>query len=275
MPELPEVETVVRDLRPLLMQRTLGRVERLTSVSLRRPLEPRAMELMMGRTIWEVNRRGKWILIKLSDESLLLIHLGMTGQLRVVPGDAPRESHTHYLFALDAGQELRYRDIRRFGSVQWFAEADQVQSYFSHQGIGPEPFGVDPHYWRDKLLATRRNLKATLLDQTLVAGVGNIYADEALFAARLHPAQRSCDLSPTESERLRLAVETVLIRAIEKRGSTIRDYVGGSGLMGGFQEEFAVYGRTGQPCPHCTTPIVVERYAGRSSHFCPKCQPPS
>jgi formamidopyrimidine-DNA glycosylase len=275
VPELPEVETVVRDLRPLLVGRTIRRVERLTSVALRRPWVARADEGIQEKEVRQIDRRGKWILINISNQSYLIVHLGMTGQLTVVSGTTPRENHTHFVFALDGGQELRYRDVRRFGSVQWFATPAEVETHFEEQGIGPEPFGVDPQYWAEKLQGTSRNLKATLLDQAIVAGVGNIYADEALFVSGLHPSRRSRDLSGEERERLRQAVELVLTRAIAKRGSTIRDYVGGSGLMGGFQDEFAVYGRTSEPCTRCGCAIVVERYAGRSSHFCPTCQPPS
>ena len=127
-------------------------------------------------------------------------------------------------------------------------------------------------YWLERLKSTGRNLKATLLDQTVVAGVGNIYADESLFEAKLHPSRLACDLDFKESERLRRAIEKVLKRAIQARGSTIRNYVGGSGLRGGYQDEFRVYGRKGEPCRRCKAMIVCVRLAGRSSHFCPKCQ---
>jgi formamidopyrimidine-DNA glycosylase len=273
VPELPEVETVVRDLRPLLAGRTIQCVHRLTSVALRRPWSDDWATALAGQRVEAIDRRGKWIQITLSSAAVLVVHLGMTGQLVVVPSEQECESHTHFRFPLDHG-ELRYRDIRRFGSVQWFPDRSTVEAHHVEQGIGPEPFGVDPAYWAAQLRATKRNLKATLLDQTVLAGVGNIYADEALFLARLHPSRRACDLSQTEQERLRLAIETVLTRAIDKRGSSIRNYVGGSGLQGGFQDEFAVYGRTGEPCPVCGQALLVERYAGRSSHLCPVCQPP-
>jgi formamidopyrimidine-DNA glycosylase len=273
VPELPEVETVVRDLRPLLCGRTIQSVQRLTTVSLRRAWEEPWGEAVAGEQVEAVDRRGKWIQITLGSAAVLVVHLGMTGQLVVVSPEEPFESHTHFRFALDQG-EMRYRDIRRFGSVQWFPDRGTVEALHTEQGIGPEPFGVDPRYWAEQLRATKRNLKATLLDQTIIAGVGNIYADEALFAARLHPSRRACDLQEAEAERLREAIEVVLNRAIEKRGSSIRNYVGGSGLQGGFQDEFSVYGRTGEPCPVCARAIVVQRYAGRSSHLCPECQPP-
>ncbi|MGL4550413.1 MAG: bifunctional DNA-formamidopyrimidine glycosylase/DNA-(apurinic or apyrimidinic site) lyase [Gemmataceae bacterium] len=273
MPELPEVETVVRDLRPLLVGRTVVAVERTSGVGLRRAWDPAWAGLVAGRRVEAVRRRGKWIVASLGG-GRLVVHLGMTGQFVVHPADAPRSAHTHFVFTLDRG-ELRYRDPRRFGSVQWLADDAAVADFFAGQGIGPEPFGVAPGWWREQLAATSRNLKATLLDQTVVAGVGNIYADEALFRARLHPSRRASGLTRPEADRLRRAVEEVLTRAIEARGSTIRDYVGGSGLAGGFQDEFAAYGRGGRPCPRCGAVIAVGRFAGRSSHFCPACQPAS
>lgn len=272
MPELPEVETVVRDLRPLLVRRVLTAVRRTSAVALRRPWQDDWVEQVVGRRVEAVNRRGKWILLAL-DAGSLVVHLGMTGQLVVEDAALDRRPHTHFVFPLDDGWELRYSDARRFGSVQFFADEDAREAFFTAAGLGPEPFDLDPAWWRDRLAATTRNLKATLLDQALVVGVGNIYADEALFHARLHPARRACDLSRAEADRLRKAVAAVLTRAIEHRGSTIRDYVGGSGLQGGYQDELAVYGRTAEPCPRCGTPIAHARQAGRSSHYCPACQP--
>ncbi|WP_081472032.1 bifunctional DNA-formamidopyrimidine glycosylase/DNA-(apurinic or apyrimidinic site) lyase [Gemmata obscuriglobus] len=204
---------------------------------------------------------------------LLRVHLGMTGQFTVVPADAPEPDHLHAVFALDNGHELRFRDQRRFGSAEFFADRAAVESEMNAE-LGPEPFNIDADYFRAAVSGTGRNLKAVLLDQTVVAGVGNIYADEACFRAKLHPGRPGNKLTAGECDALREAVEAVLTRAIESRGSTIRDYVGGSGLRGGFQNEFAVYGRTGEPCPTCAAAVVCARYAGRASHFCPRCQAP-
>jgi formamidopyrimidine-DNA glycosylase len=198
----------------------------------------------------------------------------MTGQLTVTSSKAPRESHTHLIFELNRrGGQLRFRDIRRFGSATLFLDRASLEQFFIKAGLGPEPFDVSVDDFRTRLAGTRRNLKAVLLDQSIVAGVGNIYADESLFEAGLHPSRAGNSLSPTEADRLRVVIAQVLRRAIDKRGSTIRDYVGGSGLSGEFQHEFQVYARTGEPCPRCATPIEVQRLAGRSSHFCPRCQP--
>jgi formamidopyrimidine-DNA glycosylase len=273
VPELPEVETVVRDLQPCLVGRSFRSVES-SDKALRRPWLPEWAALLVGRRILSVRRRGKWIVLDLGGERSLVFHLGMSGRLTVTSSAAAREDHTHLVFDLDRkGRQLRFRDPRRFGSATLFCTQSALDGFFGQAGLGPEPFDVPADYWRRRLQGTNRSLKAVLLDQTFVAGVGNIYADEALFEARLHPARGGKTLTGPEAERLRLAVAAVLERAIDKRGSTIRDYVGGSGQRGGFQSEFRVYGRTDQPCPRCAAPVAVVRLAGRSSHFCARCQP--
>jgi formamidopyrimidine-DNA glycosylase len=270
MPELPEVETVVRDLRPLLAGRTV-RAVRAGRRQLRTPWRPNWNAKIAGRALGGVDRRGKWILLALAGGGTLLVHLGMTGQLTVRDGAEPIETHTHLRFELDDGRELRFRDVRRFGSATLFESAEALAAHLDAR-LGPEPFGLDSDYFHSHLKATARCVKAVLLDQTVLAGVGNIYADESLFRAGVHPGRRANTMTRTRSEALRLAVEAVLTHAIAGRGSTIRDYVGGSGLKGLFQNEFAVYGRTGEPCPACGAPIAVARHAGRSSHHCRRCQ---
>jgi formamidopyrimidine-DNA glycosylase len=277
VPELPEVETVVRDLRPLLLGQRIAAVAQPPRRALRRPWDTAWNERLLGRTITAVWRRGKWIILDLEGGEHLVFHLGMTGQLTAVPAATELPEHTHLVFALAADgaseeRQLRFRDVRRFGSATLFADREALEAFFARAGLGPEPFELKPADWRRRLAKTNRAIKAVLLDQGVVAGVGNIYADEALFQARLHPARRASDLEPAEAERLRRAVATVLRRAIERRGASIRDYVGGSGLPGGYQEEFLVYGRTGQPCPRCGTAIASMRLGGRSSHYCPACQ---
>jgi formamidopyrimidine-DNA glycosylase len=203
-------------------------------------------------------------------EPWLLVHLGMTGQFTVSNG--PREDHTHFVCTLDDHNELRFRDIRRFGSVALYADRPALDAFFVANGLGPEPFQLDATVLRESIQRSKRNLKAILLDQTIVAGVGNIYADESLFEARLHPTILGQQATRQQTERLRDAIVAVLTRAIDKRGSSIRDYIGGSGLKGSMQDEFCVYGRTGEPCLRCSTPIARMVLAGRSTHFCPKCQ---
>ena len=273
MPELPEVETVVRDLRPLVVGRTVVAVE-VGERKLRRPWAAAWADAVAGETVGAIRRRGKWILLDLSGGARLVVHLGMTGQFTAVAAGLPRPDHLHVVFTLSGCVELRFRDVRRFGSVELVP--DEAAALAALDGkLGPEPFDIPAAAFHSAVTGTARTLKALLLDQTLVAGVGNIYADEALHRAKLHPEARGTQLTKPQVSHLREAITAVITHAIEARGSTIRDYVGGSGLKGGFQREFRVYGRTGEPCVACGTPIERVRVAGRSSHFCPRCQPPS
>jgi formamidopyrimidine-DNA glycosylase len=272
VPELPEVETVVRDLRPHVVGRRIAAV-RVSRKALRRPWRAAWTASLPGHTVRAIHRRGKWIVLELDGERRLVVHLGMSGQFTAVAADEPRASHTHLIFDLDGGAtQLRFRDARRFGSATLFEDSARLEAFFTASGLGPEPFDLRPAYWKQQIAATTRCLKAILLDQQVVAGVGNIYADESLFEARLHPAQRGCDLDAKEADRLKRAIAKVLNRAIERRGSSIRTYVGGSGLRGEYQNEFRVYGRTGEPCPRCGDAIAHMRLAGRSTHYCPRCQ---
>jgi formamidopyrimidine-DNA glycosylase len=273
LPELPEVETVVRDLRPLLVGRKITTVT-VGPKALRRKWSTEWDKALLGRKVHEVRRRGKWIVVVLGKAELFLVfHLGMTGQLKVVSAREALEDHTHLVMNLDrGGRQLRFRDIRRFGSISLFASANDLEESFARSRLGPEPFDVDLNYFHARLAGTSRCLKAVLLDQQVVAGVGNIYADESLFTARLHPRQLGRKTTARQARRLRDAIAQVLTRAIDQRGSSIRNYVGGSGLKGGYQDEFLVYGRTGEPCRRCRTKIERIRFAGRSTHYCPKCQ---
>jgi formamidopyrimidine-DNA glycosylase len=271
MPELPEVETVVRDLRPLLVGKRLAAI-RTSRRQLRTKWSKSWEAKLTGSRVSAIRRRGKWILLDLDPIGLFIVHLGMTGQLTVVPRSAARENHVHLIVDLDDGAEqLRFRDIRRFGSAALYPD-ENAWNESRPDRLGPEPFDLPNVYFRSALAKSARSLKAILLDQSVVAGVGNIYADESLFTAKLDPRRRGCEVSNSESTRLQKAIVAVLTRAIDYRGSTIRNYVGGSGLKGSFQDEFQVYGRTGEPCRRCRTPIACIRLAGRSTHYCPKCQ---
>lgn len=302
MPELPEVETVVRDLRPLAVGRTI-RAVRPGAKKLRTAWQPAWSAAAAGCRVEGIRRRGKWIVVDLTPQPpsfsgkgekraadllpsplrggagggvsaapRLVVHLGMTGQFTAVPAAEPEPDHLHLVFDLDNAAQLRFRDPRRFGSVALHPDEAAVHAFFEEAGLGPEPFGLDPEYFRAAVRKSSRSLKAILLDQRVVAGVGNIYADEACFLAGLHPRRRGTSLSRADADRLREAIEAVLTKAIARRGSTIRDYVGGSGQRGGFQAEFRVYGRTGGACGACGAAIECVRLAGRSSHFCPSCQ---
>jgi formamidopyrimidine-DNA glycosylase len=284
MPELPEVETVVRTLAPAVCGRAIVGVQT-SGQRLRRPWKRQwACHLRDGRRIVAVRRRGKWIIMELTlpvapaseaeepTGECLLVHLGMTGRLYVVPAVQPLEPHTHLVLRLTPGdEELRFRDPRRFGSVGLYSTGE-LEQVFQANRLGPEPFALTAAALFGQLQGTRRCLKAILLDQRVVAGVGNIYADEALFEARLHPARLGNTLSRAETGRLRRAMVKVLRRAIDQKGSTIRDYFYGDGQPGGYQNEFRVYQQAGQPCPRCRTPIQQLRLAGRATHYCPKCQ---
>jgi formamidopyrimidine-DNA glycosylase len=273
VPELPEVETVVRDLRPLLTGRRIATAWA-SRKALRKRWSPAWEPPLLGRQIQAVRRRGKWIVLDLDRDAHLVFHLGMSGQLTVVAAGEPRAGHTHVVIGFDEGdQQLRLRDPRRFGSAVFYPDTASLDRFFTKTNLGPEPFALDAKYFRHKLAGAKRSLKAILLDQRVAAGVGNIYADESLFQARLHPAQLGQDTTAAEADRLRRAIVTVLNRAIARRGSSIRDYVGGDGLQGGYQREFRVYGRDGQACPRCRTVIQSIRLASRSTHFCPNCQP--
>jgi formamidopyrimidine-DNA glycosylase len=270
MPELPEVETVARDLRPLLAGRTLAGLRK-SRKALRQAWNRRWEKMLLGRRVEGVHRRGKWLLLELDGGAFLMVHLGMTGRFTVVAPGQPVEPHTHLVFRLDNAHELRFRDARRFGSVTYFPDRPAWEAFLGDR-LGPEPWDLTPAEWRAALRGTRRAVKAVLLDQTVVAGVGNIYADEACFAAGIDPRRPGNALRPAEAERLLQEVRAVLDRAIESRGSSIRDYVGGSGGRGGYQDRFTVYGRAGEPCPRCGRPIRSVRLGGRSTHFCARCQ---
>lgn len=275
MPELPEVETVVRTLRPQVVGRTILAV-RQGKKKLRQPWQKKWNDHLRGQRIQSLRRRGKWILLDLA-EHCLVVHLGMTGRLQVVPQEQPDEPHTHLAFLLspqenqDRSEELRFRDPRRFGLVSYHT-AQELEQLLTSGKLGPEPFDLTTEAFHAKLGGTVRSLKAVLLDQRVLAGVGNIYADEALFAAKLHPAKRGCDVTKKEADRLRQALVTVLSRAIEKHGSTFLSFYYGDGSRGEYQNEFKAYQQTGQPCTRCRTAIQQITLAGRSTHFCPGCQ---
>lgn len=269
MPELPEVETVVRTIRPGLVGQSIVNV-RVGRKRLRVPWQRRWCQSIDGQGIVTVSRRGKWIIIEL-DHGAMLGHLGMTGQLTIGTRTGKVDGHTHLVFALFNGTQLQFRDERRFGSWQFFENVKSLHDYLDLR-LGPEPFALDAGYWRAALAQSQRAIKAVLLDQSVIAGVGNIYADESLFAARIHPQRPASLVAARQATALRNSVERVLTRAIECHGSSIRNYLDGAGNRGDYQQEFQAYGRTGAPCRRCRTAIERVRVAGRSSHFCPQCQ---
>ena len=273
MPELPEVETIVADLRPHLVGRTITRCELSFRTIVRHP-EPEAfVDSVVGMRIESVGRRGKYILVGLGGDLLLVVHLGMTGQLRLVDPAALVEKHTHAIFFLDDGRQLRYRDPRRFGRLLLGTEQALVAAKKMPR-LGPEP--IDPEFAAEELyrrLRKRRTaLKAVLLDQAAIAGVGNIYADESLHRARLRPDRVASTVSKKSAQRLHESLRASLQTAIENRGSSVNTYRDAWGEIGGQQEKLLVYGRGGEPCFTCGRPLSMIRIAGRSTVFCRRCQ---
>ena len=273
MPELPEVETIVADLRPHLVGRTIVRCELNFPTIVRHPEPEEFVDAVVGMRIDSVGRRGKYIRIGLTNSLLLVVHLGMTGQLRLVDPVAPLANHTHAVFFLDDGRQLRYRDPRRFGRLLLGTEQALLSSKKMPR-LGPEP--IDPDFAADELYRRLRNrraaIKAVLLDQGAIAGVGNIYADESLHKARLRPDRVAGSLSKKSARRLHESLSESLTLAIANRGSSVDTYRDAWGEIGGQQEKLLVYGRAGEPCFTCGRPLTAIRIAGRTTVFCRRCQ---
>jgi formamidopyrimidine-DNA glycosylase len=268
MPELPEVETIRAQLAPRLEGRVLSRVE-ILDPRLTRPYDLfEVMEELEGDRVASVGRRGKYLVLRFESGLALLVHLRMTGSFGFEPA-----SHERAVFELDDGTRLVYRDVRRFGT--WLVLEDaELDPYLSTKN-GPEPLGARfTASWLRSRLATRSApVKAVLLDQRVVAGLGNIYADEALWRARVSPLRPANDLSAEEVGRVHRAVRTALRTGIARQGSTLRDYATPEGTSGSMQDEFRVYGQDGEPCPRCGTQIAKTRVGGRGTWYCPRCQP--
>jgi formamidopyrimidine-DNA glycosylase len=272
VPELPEVETVRRRLAPALEGRRFVRVD-IADPRLTRPLEPGdvARELV-DETVETVDRRGKYLILRFASGRALLIHLRMTGSVLTGDGVGEDDAHRRALVLLDDGSAVAYRDVRRFGT--WLLlEPDEVDAYLDAR-VGREPL-ADAYRARDlaaKLEGRRAPIKAAILDQRTVAGVGNIYADEALWRARIHPLTPALALGLDEVKALHRGMRRALEQGIARQGSTLRDYRLPDGGSGEMQREFKVYGRGGEPCERCGTPIDKIRVAGRGTWYCPTCQ---
>lgn len=276
MPELPEVETIVRGLRTVLPGHTIAGV-RLGKTDFIE--DPAALaELLPGRRIESVERLGKFIQLQLSASAEaksperqinLVIHLGMTGWLGVRRPDDPIAPHTHAFFELEDGRELRYTDIRRFGQML-LVGGDQIDAFSGR--LGHEPLEISASEFDQRLGGRHARIKALLLDQRVFRGIGNIYADESLWQARIHPARLAARLNSQELGRLRKAIQRVLLHAIADRGSSISNFVDAEGQPGEYQQRHRAYGREGKPCFRCGAKIRRAIIAGRSSFFCPRCQ---
>jgi len=269
MPELPEVQTVVSGLRPRVVGRVISRVQ-MHRTDIVSPAGIDLAPLLMGRMISGIERRAKRIVFALDDRAQFYVHLGMTGQLTIEPAKAEVRNHTHMVIELKGApaEQIRFRDPRRFGGVFWLGIDPAVE-----KNLGPEPLTLGSKRLAALLVNTRRAVKVALLDQKLIAGIGNIYADEALFEAKIHPRAMTHTLTFTQVRALNLAIKKVLRKAIKFRGSTLRDFVDAEGVVGSYRSRHKVYDREGEPCPRCKK-HKIERIVlgGRSTCFCPGCQ---
>ncbi len=280
MPELPEVETVARDLRRLVLNARITGATSLWGRTLRTHDAASIGPALAGRRIESVDRRGKQLVLRLSGDAVLTVHLKMTGQLFVVSQAAPPDPYVRLVLVLDDGREIRFRDIRKFGKVGLYA-TDRATGEPVHEiggaavfaGIGPEPLdhAFTLRAFRGRLRGRRGRLKPILLDQGFVAGIGNIYADEALWAAQLHPLRSVATIHRPDERRLYGTLRRILSEAVERRGSSIDDYTAPDG-DGSMQEHLLVYQRAGQPCARCERPIRRIVIGARATHFCSWCQ---
>jgi len=271
MPELPEVETVVRALRHRVAGRRLshlriwqpGIIESDLNVFRRRAT---------GVRVIGVRRRGKWIVIDLDTGDTILAHLRMTGSFAIVDAGTPRHKHEHLEWRLDNGtRRLRFRDLRRFGRLR-LLPTPEVESYLTGLGWGPEPFEITAAAFARRLGRGKRSIKAALLDQRLVAGLGNIYADEVLFAAGIDPRTPAARVGPTRAARIHAAMQAILTRAIDAQGTTLRNFITLDGSPGSYRRQLKVFNREAEACPNCGRPIRRIKLVGRSTHFCGHCQ---
>jgi formamidopyrimidine-DNA glycosylase len=273
VPELPEVETVRRGLEPVLVGRRFERVE-IDDPRLTRPEDPAEVAAeLTGERVEAVERRGKYLVVRFESGRVLLIHLRMTGNLLHAPPGSPADvPHRRAVVNLDDGSDVIYRDVRRFGT--WLlVEPEALDSYLATR-LGGEPLGraFTTRSLAARLAHRKAPIKAALLDQRTLAGLGNIYVDEALWRARVHPLRPAGELVPAEVRAVREGIKRALDAGIRRQGASLRDYRTPDGAEGSMQKEFKVYGRAGEPCDRCGTPIEKTRVAGRGTWYCPACQ---
>jgi formamidopyrimidine-DNA glycosylase len=274
VPELPEVETIRAQLAPHLEGRRFEQVA-ILDPRLTRPYDPREVAAELdGEQVAALERRGKYLVVRFETDRALLIHLRMTGSLQHAPrGDLHDDPYRRAVVRLDNGSDVAFRDVRRFGT--WLLlEPGELEPYLAVKN-GPEPLGrgFTTSFLTERLKNRKAPLKAALLDQRTAAGVGNIYVDEALWFARIHPHRAAGSLDQDEVRAVRRGVRRALERGIARQGATLRDYRTPDGGSGSMQHEFNVYGREGEPCPRCGTPIEKTRAGGRGTWYCPTCQP--
>lgn len=282
MPELPEVETVRRGLEPAMSGKTIVKID-LHREGLRIPFPENLAAILKGRTVLRLSRRAKYLLIHVGgkSEDILIVHLGMSGQMTVVKNIAGYNlrKHDHMVLTLDSGAGIVFNDARRFGMVM-LAPAAGIELHAAFDGMGPEPLpdSFTGAVLRDRLKGRGTPVKVALLDQRVVAGVGNIYASEALFEAAISPLRKASSLKLAEAEALAKAIRSVMTRAIASGGSSLRDFRQAGGELGYFQHSFAVYDHEGDACPRCPAggrkKVLIKKIVqgGRATYFCPSCQ---
>ena len=269
MPELPEVETVVRSLEPRIIGRNILDIRNWWPKHLPTHSVDEFRERVVGSAIDFISRRGKYLVFTLDNADSIIIHLKMTGQLLLQPSSESRPDHVHTIFSLSGGDDLRFRDVRKFGRVYLTDDPSSVLGK-----LGPEPLSKSFTYevLCEMLHSRRRILKPLLLDQRFIAGIGTIYADEALHGARIAPNRISSSLSQTECRDLHASIQHTLNSAIGRGGASISDYRRPDGSEGGMQETLRVYGREGEPCPRCEGSVIRTILGGRSTYYCDSCQ---
>jgi len=275
MPELPEVQTYVQELKPNLLDRTIIAAQVQWPRIIAMPSAENFAQKIIGQRFTHFERRGKYMLLGLASGDTLIVHLRMTGKVRVYEADVEPDKHTHTILALDDGRRLHYHDTRKFGRL-WLVDDPQTVLY----KLGPEPLGADftPEVLAQALAKRRGAIKSLLLDQAIVAGLGNIYVDEVLFASYVHPLCPGNSLTPEEIQVIHGEIQRILGQAIERGGSSLggsslQNYLRPGGEQGGYQDAHQVFRRTGQPCPRCGQAIQRIVVTQRSTHFCPQCQP--
>ncbi|NLW24975.1 MAG: DNA-formamidopyrimidine glycosylase [Clostridia bacterium] len=275
MPELPEVETVLRSLKPKLLGKKIVEITVNLPKLIKIPPgdETTLRKNITGSKFVDVKRRGKYLLFYLDNGWVLVIHLRMTGRLLYLKNNQPVEKHTHLIFDLNDEYQLRFHDVRQFGLI-YLVPQDSLDLISGLKNLGPEPLSSDftLDYLQEILKGKRKKAKTFLLDQQEIAGIGNIYADEILFRAWIHPEKPVVELSTGEIEAFWQAIKEKLSQGIKYRGTSIKDYVDGDGRSGSFQEHLKVYGKAGEYCPNCGCAIEKIIVAGRSTCFCPHCQ---
>jgi formamidopyrimidine-DNA glycosylase len=273
MPELPEVETMVRDLATHIAGRTITAVSLPFAGQIQYPDPSEFVGRVQGRRIERIERRAKFAAFALDSPDLLIIHRGMTGSLLLRSRSDPYEAHVRAVFTLDDGRELRFNDPRKFGKL-YLMDLSGSERPLPWARMGPEPLSDDftARNFESRLRERRAPIKPLLLGQSIVAGLGNIYVDEALHLSRIHPQRRANDLSMAEIRRLHRAIRSVLVDAVERRGTTFSTYMDFEGRAGGFQDQLRVFHREGRSCPRCNTDIIKLVVGGRGTHICPRCQ---